>query len=149
MPSVARIVGMTIASMMASELNRISRSAAAIGPFGSRTPSEQPPSAAAPIKRAVNRPRRMSALPCRANADMSPREGQAGLRPASAVAGQQSREQQEEIGGGEHEQAGGPPPLAPRASVGAAPEGNERAPPESRAPPIERQGQTPPARRAR
>ena len=42
-PSVARIVGITIASMMPSELNRICRSATAIGPFGSRTPSVQPP----------------------------------------------------------------------------------------------------------
>src|SRR5216684_3219248 len=41
-PSVARIVGITIASMMPSELNRISRSAAAMGAFGSRTPAEQP-----------------------------------------------------------------------------------------------------------
>ena len=32
-PRVARIVGITIASMMPSELNRICRSAAAIGPF--------------------------------------------------------------------------------------------------------------------
>src|ERR1700730_8542623 len=49
-PRVARIVGITIASMMPSELNRICRSPEAMGPFGSSTPSEQPPSAAAPIK---------------------------------------------------------------------------------------------------
>ena len=45
---MARIVGITIASMMPSELNRICRSAEAMGPFGSSTPSEQPPSVAAP-----------------------------------------------------------------------------------------------------
>src|SRR5262249_62164915 len=44
------MVGMTIASMIPVELNRISRSAAAMGPFGSSTPSEQPPSVAAPSK---------------------------------------------------------------------------------------------------
>src|ERR1700730_1075211 len=49
-PRVARIVGITIASMMPSELNRICRSPEAMGPFGSSTPSEQPPSAATPIK---------------------------------------------------------------------------------------------------
>src|SRR6266850_6829224 len=41
---------MTIASMMPSALKRICRSAAAMGPFGSRTPSVQPASAATPIK---------------------------------------------------------------------------------------------------
>src|SRR5216684_3544767 len=40
-PSVARITGITIASMMPSELSRICRSAPAIGPFGSSTPSVQ------------------------------------------------------------------------------------------------------------
>jgi hypothetical protein len=42
--------GITIAGMIPSELNRICRSAKAMGPFGSRTPSEQPPSVAALIK---------------------------------------------------------------------------------------------------
>src|ERR1700752_5159432 len=57
--SVARIVGITIASMMPSELSRISRSAAAMGPLGSRTPSEQPPSVAAPIRTTASKPYRM------------------------------------------------------------------------------------------
>src|SRR6185503_1343858 len=57
--SVARIVGITIASMMPSELNRICRSARAIGPFGSSTPSVQPPSVATPIRTAASRPYRM------------------------------------------------------------------------------------------
>src|ERR1700733_1030220 len=46
-PSVATMVGMTMASMIPSESKRIVRSADAIGPFGSRTPSEQPQRAAA------------------------------------------------------------------------------------------------------
>src|SRR5258708_24165631 len=58
-PSVATITGITIASMMPSELSRICRSAAAIGPFGSSTPSEQPPSVATPIRTATSRPYRM------------------------------------------------------------------------------------------
>jgi hypothetical protein len=41
--SVASIVGITIASMMPVALNMMSRWAEAMGPFGSRTPSEQPP----------------------------------------------------------------------------------------------------------
>src|SRR5437868_10964819 len=61
-PSVARITGTTIASMMPSELSKICRSAAAIGPFGSSTPSEQPPSVAAPIRIITSRPYRMSDL---------------------------------------------------------------------------------------
>src|SRR5580700_11831067 len=58
-PSVARITGITIASMMPSELSRICRSAAAIGPFGSSTPSLQPPSIAAPIRTTASKPYRM------------------------------------------------------------------------------------------
>src|SRR3954454_13724917 len=58
-PSVARITGITIASMMPSALNRICRSARAIGPFGSSTPSLQPPSVAAPIRTTASRPYRM------------------------------------------------------------------------------------------
>src|SRR6478672_11533936 len=46
--NVARIVGITIASMIPSELNRISRSANAMGPLGSRTPSLKPLSIVAP-----------------------------------------------------------------------------------------------------
>src|ERR1700722_6541899 len=58
-PSVARITGITIASMMPSELSRICRSAAAMGPFGSSTPSVQPPSSAAPNRTTVSKPYRM------------------------------------------------------------------------------------------
>src|SRR5438270_10773130 len=63
-PRVARIVGITIASMIPSELNRICRSAEAMGPFGSSTPSEQPPSATAPIKAITSTAYRISNLVC-------------------------------------------------------------------------------------
>src|SRR5712671_7037584 len=88
MPSVARIVGITIASMMPSELNRICRSASAIGPLGSSTPSEQPPSATRPSSTKMNARRRMSD------------SGQ----PA-AVIDQQGGKQQEEVSDGEDEQS--------------------------------------------
>src|ERR1700694_2141566 len=58
-PSVAKITGTTIASIMPSALSMICRSAAAIGPFGSRMPSEQPPSIAAPIRTTASKPYRM------------------------------------------------------------------------------------------
>src|SRR6266403_1413702 len=54
-----RITGITIASMMPSEFSRICSSATAIGPFGSSTPSVQPPSAAAPIRTAASKLYRM------------------------------------------------------------------------------------------
>src|SRR6476661_5451082 len=57
--SVARITGITIASRMPSALSRICRSARAIGPFGSSTPSVQPPSAAAPIRTTASKLYRM------------------------------------------------------------------------------------------
>src|ERR1700722_5879703 len=57
-PSVARITGVTIASIMPSALSRICRSARAKGPFGSSTPSVQPPSATQ-IRTAASRPYRM------------------------------------------------------------------------------------------
>src|SRR6478609_1705810 len=57
--SVARIVGITIASMMPSELNRISRSAVAMGPLGLRTPSVQPPTVAALIRTTASKPYRI------------------------------------------------------------------------------------------
>src|SRR6266853_1313172 len=62
--SVARIVGITIASMMPSELNSISRSAEAMGPFGSRTPSVQPPSVAALSRTTASKMYRMLDLAC-------------------------------------------------------------------------------------
>src|SRR5450432_3010179 len=58
-PSVARITGITIASMMPSALNRICLSARATGPFGSNTPSVQPPSVAIPIRTTASIPYRM------------------------------------------------------------------------------------------
>src|SRR6266404_5402973 len=58
-PSVARITGITMASMMPSALRRICRSAAAIGPCGSSTPSVQPPSMATPIRTTASKPYRM------------------------------------------------------------------------------------------
>src|SRR6202035_5301917 len=61
-PSVARITGTTIASMMPSALSRICRSATAIGPFGSSTPSLQPPSIEAPIRTTASNPYRMLGL---------------------------------------------------------------------------------------
>src|SRR6202051_1259795 len=61
-PSVARITGITIASMMPSALSRICRSERATGPFGSNTPSVQPPSVATPIRTTAGEPYRMSNL---------------------------------------------------------------------------------------
>src|ERR1700722_20146288 len=61
-PSVATITGITIASMMPSELSRICRLATAMGPCGSSTPSLQPPSVAAPIRTAASKTYRMSDL---------------------------------------------------------------------------------------
>src|SRR6266568_6338798 len=58
-PSVARITGITIASMMPSALSRICRSARATGPFGSSTPSVQPPSVATPIRTTARKLYRM------------------------------------------------------------------------------------------
>src|SRR5207302_2468145 len=58
-PSVARITGITIASMMPSALSRICRSARATGPFGSSTPSVQPPSVATTIRTTAGKPYRM------------------------------------------------------------------------------------------
>src|SRR5215468_2643210 len=60
-PSVAMTTGITIASMMPVALKRICRSARAIGPLGSSTPS-QPPSVVAASRTAVSEPYRISAL---------------------------------------------------------------------------------------
>src|SRR4029453_16380691 len=81
-PSVARIVGITIASMMPVELSIMSRSVAATGPFGSSTPSVQPPSAVAPIKRMVSAKGRIS----------------------DPLATQESREQHKQVQDGKREQ---------------------------------------------
>src|SRR5262245_24113205 len=50
--------------MIPSELNMICRWAAAMGPFGSRTPSEQPPSVAMLIRATARTLYRMSDLVC-------------------------------------------------------------------------------------
>ena len=50
------IVGITIANMMPSELKRIVFSANAIGPCGSSTPPEQPPSIKARIGTIIRQP---------------------------------------------------------------------------------------------
>src|SRR5689334_11503966 len=79
---------MTIASMIASELKRICRSAAAMGPFGSRTPSEQPATAAAAIKAAANAASRMSDLLCPGNVSREHRQRQRiarGLQPVGTA----------------------------------------------------------------
>src|SRR5262245_2088259 len=77
------MVGITIASMMPVELNKMSRSAAAIGPFGSSTPSEQPPRAVMPIKATAS----------------------ASARISGPFAGQESCEQHEQIQDGKSKQA--------------------------------------------
>src|SRR5258708_7475761 len=58
-PSVSRITGITIASMIARELSRICWSAAANGHYGSSTPSVQAPTAATPSRTTASRPYRM------------------------------------------------------------------------------------------
>src|SRR5262245_63496098 len=50
--------------MMPVALNRMSRSAEAMGPFGLRTPSLQPPSVAAPITTRASRADRILDLLC-------------------------------------------------------------------------------------
>src|SRR6202035_2381113 len=105
--------------MIPSELNRMSRSAAATGPFGSRTPSEQPPSVAAPIRATAKTAYRMLDLVCAEperdvrGSHMVPREcglrrsdGRSGARGESdrrstAVVGQQRRKQNEQVQNGE------------------------------------------------
>src|ERR1700752_42908 len=100
------IVGMTIASMIPRELSRICHSAAAMGPFGSRTPSEQPPSVAAPIRTTASRGNRMLNLLClerlgRSQSD--PRVRRYG--PSSFdVVGKEARKNQEQVKNREHEQ---------------------------------------------
>src|SRR5215475_10542538 len=103
-PSVARIVGITIASMMPVELSRMSRSAAAIGPFGSSTPPEQPPSAAAPINKTAIAPCRIS----------------------DSLAGQESREQHKQVQDGKREQVMRRPSIGLAAPDQSQCERNER-----------------------
>src|SRR5215475_13287229 len=108
--------GITIASMMPVALIRICRSAKAMGPFGSSTPSVQPPSNEAPIRTKASKPYRMSDL-VRAESDEAARtQGSAwqglGMYPSAAAASlrgrgarertttvvnQQSRKQHEQV----------------------------------------------------
>src|SRR5215831_8187602 len=99
---------MTIDSMMPVELRRICRSAAAIGPFGSRTPSVQPPRFAAPSKTMARRMYRISNPHC-AEDGGRPREDERG-RLAAAV-GQKRHEQHEQVDDREGEQAVGSAPI--------------------------------------
>src|SRR5712672_144670 len=123
-PRVATIVGMTIASMMPSELKRICRSATAIGPFGSRTPPVQPPRVAAPSKTTASMRYRISSPHC-ADDDGSPREDDCG-RLAAAV-GQKRREQHEQVDDREAEQEVSRPPVER-----AGPAQSQREPDEER-----------------
>src|SRR5262249_14383257 len=123
MPSVARIVGITIASMIPVALSMMSRSAAAIGPCGSNTPPEQPPSVAAPARTTARITYRISDL-VRAEIGgdargarrsrhgwrlhrsdrSSARGGEHGKPAIGAVVGQQCCEQHEQVGNGKPEQ---------------------------------------------
>src|SRR3984893_13603274 len=113
-PSVARITGITIASMMPSELKRTCRSAEAIGPLGSSTPSLQPPSAAAPIRRTANRRYRILDLTCpdigcdwhrHTGSDVDPciMRQATGWRCVRATIDADDSKQHEQIGDGENE----------------------------------------------
>src|ERR1700736_4360430 len=93
---------MTIASMMPSELKRICRSATAIGPFGSSTPSLQPPSVAAPSK-ATARTRYRISSSHGVDDDGSPREDD--RRRFAAAVGQKRPEQRGQVDDREGEQA--------------------------------------------
>src|ERR1043166_5481073 len=111
--------GITIANMMPVALNRICRSARAIGPLGSSTPS-QPPSVAAASRSTVSERYRISSLPNLAGASTvhsawlsRSRRRRACLvvmrrthrRGRTAVViDEQAGKQQEQIGDGEDEQ---------------------------------------------
>src|SRR5246127_2536597 len=118
---IARMTGITIASMMPSALSRICRSAKAIGPCGSSTPLVQPPSVAAPIRTTVSKPYRMLDLAgvdgaaCAADGawqqlGMPRPDGAARMRGThererlTAMVDQEGRKQHEQIEDGEHEQ---------------------------------------------
>src|SRR6516164_6318019 len=109
--------GITIASMMPVALNRICRSAKAMGPLGSSTPSVQPPSSEAPIRTKARKPYRMSDLaraeideaasaPCGAGrgVGMDPSDAVVSARArcprvrTGAVIDQERRKQHEQIG---------------------------------------------------
>src|SRR5262249_21245590 len=87
--NVARITGITTTSMIAVELIRSSRSAAAIGPCGSRTPWEQAPSVRVATRTSASTAYRMSDL-VRSGVDGAARGAE------SAVAGGEKRREQQE-----------------------------------------------------
>src|SRR5262245_6609121 len=102
-PSVARIVGITMASMIPVALSIMRRCAAATGPFGSSTPSEQPPSVIAPMRNPASARYRISGPPadrecCKQHKQVQnrKREQAMGRPPISLVApGQSQREHNE------------------------------------------------------
>src|SRR5262249_18455555 len=111
--------------MIPVELSIISRSAEATGPFGSSTPSEQPPSAAAPINKTASATCCMSGLfkglePARDEGSSSP--GRGGARRGTggnkerpeppAIPDAERCEQQKQVQDGKSEQ-----PVC-RASIG-------------------------------
>src|SRR5262249_57956023 len=126
--SVASIVGITIASMMPVELNMMSRSAAATGPFGASTPSEQAASAAA-LNRTAARAKYRISDPLGFGLGGSARDAERSIyrrdggrsgargehaRPSiPAVAGQESREQHEQVENRKSEQAMCRPAIGP------------------------------------
>src|SRR4051812_15769089 len=112
---------MTIASMMPSELNRTCRSAEAIGPCGLSTPSEQPASAAAPIKPAARSAYRISDLIClgvdgiggrfrrrvrlaQVSVGHAQTRRRRGVRGLADMVSEKGGEQREQVEDGEHEQ---------------------------------------------
>src|SRR5262249_37389473 len=102
------MVGMTIARMIPVELNRISRSAAAMGPFGLRTPSEQPPSVATPSRVTASTRYRMSGSHS-VDDDRGPRGERRG-RFATGIE-EKRREQHGQVDDREPEQAVSRPPI--------------------------------------
>src|SRR5215469_1196297 len=101
-PSVASIVGMQIASMMPVALNMICRSAAAIGPCGSSTPSLQPPRIVAPSNARARKTYRISGSHCADDHGHPPDDDRG--RSAAGVE-QQHRKKREQVEDGKPEQA--------------------------------------------
>src|SRR5262249_40987667 len=135
-PSVATTTGITIASMMPVALNSICRSARAMGPFGSSTPSVQPPSIEATPRTIASKPYRILGLPraefgqaaSAASGDwralcMYPHDATGSMRGRHAreglttVVDQESRKQHEQIGDGKQEQPVGGATISPKALV--------------------------------
>ncbi len=76
--------GMTIASIMPVALNRICRSAKAMGPFGSSTPSVQPPS----IEARIGGPQQGKRIACQTSRELS---GVRALWPGTTLDGSTAR----------------------------------------------------------